>query len=103
MPIFKKSLAKKSAKTRESRLVEDIDDFKTITLKVSEKNTIKFVDGEWLLLKKNQSSDNVDDASELLKNNQKLKEENNVMVAKMDILLDLLTESLSGKEVLPEK
>ena len=103
MPIFKKNFGKKSAKVRESRLVENIDDFKNITLKLSDKNTLKFVDGVWLVLKKNQLNDNMDDAAELLKSNQQLREENSMTMAKMDILLDLLSETLSGTEMVEKK
>lgn len=104
MPIFSKNFSKKSTHVRESRLVEDIDDFKNLVIKLSDKNTLKFVGGEWLVIKKNLSSDNADDVSELVKYNLKLKEENNMMSVKMDILLDLLSETLrGGKELMPEK
>lgn len=92
MPIFKKNFSKKSSKARESRLIEDIEDFKNITIKLSDKSTLKFADGVWLVLKKNQTSDNME---ELLKSKQKLKEQNNMLTAKIDILLDLLSETLN--------
>lgn len=98
MPIFKKNFVKKPLKAtaRESRLVEDVDDFKNISLKLSDKNTLKFVNGVWMVLKKNQATD-FDDAVELVKTNQKLEEEKTMLTAKMDILLDLLSETISEK------
>lgn len=100
MPIFKKNFVKKPLKltTRESRLVEEVDDFKNIAVKLSDKNTLKFVNGVWMVMKKNQG--NVNDAIELVKTNQRLEEENTMLTAKMDILLDLLSETLLEKEKL---
>lgn len=99
MPIFRKNFVKKPQKStaRESRLVEEVDDFKNIALKLSDKNTLKFVNGVWMVLKKNQA-ENVDDAIELVRTNQKLEEENTMLTAKIDIMLDLLSETLVEKE-----
>lgn len=99
MPIFRKNFVKKPLKStaREFRLVEEVDDFKNIALKLSDKNTLKFVNGVWMVLRKNQA-ENVDDAIELVRTNQKLEEENTMLTAKMDIMLDLLSETLVEKE-----
>lgn len=97
MPIFRKKAQKK---TRESRLVEDVEDFKIITLRVSDTKVLKFVSGSWVALKKNQTSESVDDGSDvssLIKDNRKLEDENRMLTAKIDILLDLLTETVAEK------
>lgn len=98
MPIFRK----KVQKTRESRLVEDVEDFKNITLRVSETKVLKFVSGSWIALKKNQAMESVDDASDttvssLIRDNRKLDEENRMLLTKVDILLDLLSETVAEK------
>lgn len=97
MSIFRKKFAKNSAKPREARIVEDIDDFKNISMRLTDEKSIKFVDGVWLVLKKNQIQENVDDASELLRTNQNLQEKNAMLNAKLDILLDLMAETLTEK------
>lgn len=97
MPIFRKKVHKK---TRESRLVEDVEDFKNITLRVSDTKVLKFVSGSWIALKKNQTAESVDDASDvttLIRDNRKLEDENRMLTAKIDILLDLLTETVAEK------
>lgn len=95
MPIFRKKVQKQ--KSRESKLVEDIDDFKNISLRVTDSKVLKFVSGSWIVLKKNQAADNLDDATELIKENRKLDDENRMLNAKVDILLDLLSEHVAEK------
>lgn len=103
MPIFAKKHGK-PLQPREGRLVtvpkltEDVDDFKNIVLKLDDDKALKFVNGVWMNLKRNQSAESIDDTVKLQKSNQKLEEEKNMLTAKVDILLDLLSESLAEKD-----
>lgn len=103
MPIFVKKHSK-PLQPREGRLItvpklaEEVDDFKNIVLKLDDDKALKFVNGVWMNLKKNQSAESIDDAVKLQKNNQRLEEEKNMLHAKVDILLDLLSESLAEKD-----
>lgn len=80
--------------------MEEVDDFKSIELKLCDEKTLRFVDGVWMSLKKNHTAEHVDDVSKLHKTNQKLDEENIMLTAKMDILLDLLSEALAERETM---
>lgn len=98
MSIFKKKFNKNYTKIREARIVEDVDDFKNISMRLTDEKSLKFVNGVWLVLKKSQTTGNVDDAAELLQENQNLQEKNSMMNAKLDILLDLMAETLTEKD-----
>lgn len=100
MSIFKKKFNKKAAQTREARIVEDIDDFKNISIRLTDEKSLKFVNGVWLVLKKSQAMGNADDASELLESNQNLQVKNAMLNAKLDILLDLMAETLTEKDLM---
>lgn len=92
MPIFKRKVSKK--RSVESQITEDLDDFKSITINLCDKKNIKFVNGVWIVLN-NQSTESVDSTSELVKTNQTLERENYMLNAKMEILVDLLSETLA--------
>lgn len=92
MPIFKRKLAKK--RSVESQITEGLDDFKNITLKLCDKKNIKFVNGVWIVLN-NQSTESADSTLELVKANQSLVKENFMLNAKMEILIDMLSETLA--------
>lgn len=104
MPIFVKKFTKHPIKAREGRLnsvpklVEEVDDFKrNITFKLDEDKKLKFVDGVWMNLRSNNSAENEDDVAKVHKTNQKLEGENRMLNAKMDILMDLLSEALAER------
>lgn len=100
MPIF----VKKAPKARESRLksvptlTEDVSDFNSVSLKLGGDKTLKFVEGNWTISDANSSTQQSFDKLKNMRSNQKLMEENNMLNAKMDILLDLLTECVDAKE-----
>lgn len=108
MPIFVKKFSPKLPKPRETRLnsvpklTEDIEDFKNIKLKLNDDKELRFVDGVWLSMNKNQP-EGIDDVARLQKAKQKLEEENHMLQVKMDVLLDLLTESMSEKDLKNKK
>lgn len=109
MPIFpQRKSTFKHPKHRESRLNsvpkynEDIDDFKNIKIKLNNEREIQFVDGTWISIKKNQPEGS-DDVEKLVKENKRLENENQVLNVKMDIMLDLLTECISEKEMEAKK
>ncbi|CRK97349.1 CLUMA_CG010740, isoform A [Clunio marinus] len=101
MPMFAKKFTKLQLKPRESRLstapklTEEVDDFKRIELKLSNDKSLTFVNGVWINLKKNED---LDDVTKTLKKNQKLQEQNIMLNAKIEILLDLLTEAVCENE-----
>lgn len=92
MPIFKKKSSKK--RSVESQITEDLDDFKNISLNLCDKKNLKFVNGVWIVLN-NQSTESGDSTSELVKTNQSLERENFMLNAKMEILVDMLSETLA--------
>lgn len=108
MPIFVKKFSPKPPRVRDSRLssvaklVEEVNDFKNIKLKLHDDKELRFVDGVWMNLKKSHL-ENIDDVSKLHKVKQKLEEENSMYQIKMDILLDLLSECISERETSNKK
>uniref|UniRef100_A0A182Y5F9 Uncharacterized protein n=1 Tax=Anopheles stephensi TaxID=30069 RepID=A0A182Y5F9_ANOST len=116
MPIFQKKFAPKVAPPRTQRLnigcppaAEDLDDFRTITLNLVDKQ-LCFIDGVWLNgLRAGQGGSTptgtaagapgagVNLTDDLLRMKRRLKtveQENNMLQVKLDVLVDLLTENV---------
>ncbi|EDO64842.1 AGAP012739-PA, partial [Anopheles gambiae str. PEST] len=109
MPIFQKKFAPKVAPPRTQRLnigcpppAEDLDDFRTITLNLVDKQ-LCFIDGVWLNGLKpgpggsvaSGSGVNVtDDLLRMKRRMKALEQENNMLQVKLDVLVDLLTENV---------
>uniref|UniRef100_A0A182MLW9 Chibby n=1 Tax=Anopheles culicifacies TaxID=139723 RepID=A0A182MLW9_9DIPT len=109
MPIFQKKFAPKVAPPRAQRLnigcpppVEDLDDFRTITLNLVDKQ-LCFIDGVWLNGLKavpggpGTSGTGVNLTDDLLRMKRRMKaleQENNMLQVKLDVLVDLLTENV---------
>uniref|UniRef100_A0A182U052 Chibby n=1 Tax=Anopheles melas TaxID=34690 RepID=A0A182U052_9DIPT len=109
MPIFQKKFAPKVAPPRAQRLnigcpppAEDLDDFRTITLNLVDKQ-LCFIDGVWLNGLKpgpggsvvSGSGVNVtDDLLRMKRRMKALEQENNMLQVKLDVLVDLLTENV---------
>jgi hypothetical protein len=106
MPIFPhRKFTPKLPKQRELRLntvpkrAEEIDDFRSIKLKLSGEKEFQFVDGVWMGLKKSQP-EAIDDITRIVRTNKRLEEENAMLNVKMDIMLDLLTECVAEKDAM---
>lgn len=105
MPIFTKKFSKKSPSKPRNRLnsvpkiAEDIDDFKNISIKLDDEKVLKFVDGFWISSKKSSLADD-DGILKLVQHNKKLEEEKTMLNAKLEICLDLLTETVAEKEAI---
>ncbi|XP_053659229.1 protein chibby homolog 1 [Anopheles marshallii] len=109
MPIFQKKFSPKVAPPRTQRLnigcpppAEDLDDFRTITLNLVDKQ-LCFNDGVWLNGLKPvpggtaTSGTGVNQTDDLLRMKRRMKtleQENNMLQVKLDVLVDLLTENV---------
>jgi hypothetical protein len=108
MPLFTKSFNKRKTARPRSRLGlapksdEDIDDFKNVKIKFDDEKFVKFVEGVWMTSKKSSSADD-EEVLKLMKQNRKLEEEKNMLNAKLEICLDLLTETVAEKEAIEKK
>jgi Chibby family len=105
MPIFVKKFGKKSLpKPRESRLnsvpklSEELDSFKNISIKFDDEKVVKFVNGVWISSKKSGLGENDDETMKLVTLNKKLEEEKMMLSAKLEICLDLLSETIAEKD-----
>uniref|UniRef100_A0A182QCP3 Chibby n=1 Tax=Anopheles farauti TaxID=69004 RepID=A0A182QCP3_9DIPT len=110
MPIFQKKFAPKIAPPRTQRLnigcpppTEDLDDFRTITLNLVDKQ-LCFIDGIWMNglkpsvagggMTSNASVNTTDDLLRMKRRMKTLEQENNMLQVKLDVLVDLLTENV---------
>ncbi|XP_055384957.1 protein chibby homolog 1 [Condylostylus longicornis] len=106
MPLFNRKFEIKPIPPRTQRcnigcppITEDLNDFKDITLNLNNKE-LKFIDGMWIYLNK---KNDLDDIQKLNKKLKHIEEENNINQVKVEILLDLLTESVSEIDLLKHK
>jgi hypothetical protein len=102
MPIFVKKFSPKLSAPRESRpnigvpkIEEDINDFRKIKIGIDENSELRFVDGVWIGVNNGKESEILSDVSRIKKKAAILEQENQMYQAKIDILLDLLTENIS--------
>ncbi|XP_050071558.1 protein chibby homolog 1 [Anopheles maculipalpis] len=111
MPIFQKKFAPKVAPPRTQRLnigcpppAEDLDDFRTITLNLVDKQ-LCFIDGVWLnglrtvpggsgTAAGTAGVNMTDDLLRMKRRMKTLEQENNMLQVKLDVLVDLLTENV---------
>uniref|UniRef100_A0A182W1C6 Chibby n=1 Tax=Anopheles minimus TaxID=112268 RepID=A0A182W1C6_9DIPT len=109
MPIFQKKFAPKVAPPRAQRLnigcpppAEDLDDFRTITLNLVDKQ-LCFIDGVWLnglkpvpggTATSGAGVNLTDDLLRMKRRMKALEQENNMLQVKLDVLVDLLTENV---------
>uniref|UniRef100_A0A182IIZ2 Uncharacterized protein n=1 Tax=Anopheles atroparvus TaxID=41427 RepID=A0A182IIZ2_ANOAO len=114
MPIFQKKFALKIAPPRTQRLnigcpppQEDLDDFRSITLNLVDKQ-LCFVDGVWMNGLKptavgsagsasGTGAHSMDDLLRMKRRVKTLEQENNMLQVKLDVLVDLLTENAVEK------
>lgn len=104
MPIFVKKFTPKLSAPRESRMNinipkidQDINDFRDIKITVDDVTELRFLDGEWISCSNdgNSQTSDLSDLSRMKKKTSILEQENQMLNAKIDILLDLLTENIS--------
>lgn len=107
MPIFVKKFGKKCLpKPRESRLssvpklAEEVDAFRKISIKFDDEKVLKFVNGVWISSKKSNSGENDDEVLKLVTQSKILEEEKMMLNAKLEICLDLLSETIAEKELM---
>lgn len=86
------------------KLDQDIDDFRdNIKITIDESNELRFVDGEWITVTDRNRDVDVSDISRMKKKASILEQENQMLNAKIDILLDLLTENISELNAIKKK
>ncbi|XP_058116863.1 protein chibby homolog 1 [Anopheles ziemanni] len=112
MPIFQKKFALKIAPPRTHRLnigcppqQEDLDDFRSITLNLVDKQ-LCFIDGVWMnglkptaggsaaASSSGATAHSMDDLLRMKRRVKTLEQENNMLQVKLDVLVDLLTENV---------
>jgi uncharacterized protein YlxW (UPF0749 family) len=108
MPLFTKSFSKRKPTKPRNRLSsapkldESIDDFRNVKIKFDDEKFVKFVEGVWMSSKKSPAVDD-EEVLKLVKHNKKLEEEKNMLNAKLEICLDLLTETVAEKEAIEKR
>lgn len=114
MPIFQKKSNFKQSPTRTGRLSEtvcprviDSSDPKNLRLDLLDEKELRFVDGIWVQRGTGGGGSGpnarttelqVDDFLKLKSKMDKLEQENNLLQAKVDILVDMLTENICQAE-----
>lgn len=109
MPIFVKKFAPKLSAPRGDRLNivpkidEDVENFRDVKIAIDDVREVKFEGPEWVLTTNGNKDALLTDEVALKRKASILEQENNMLNAKIDILLDLLTENVSELNAIKKK